>query len=201
MTNLVRIRGVDYPSQKAAAEALGVVPMTITRALDLGTIDRVGLRQTKIPVTIRGVDYPSMAAAARALGVRLRTIENARRRDTLNNVGLSKAAAATRPSSPVTIRGVTYASVAAAAAEFNMYPLSITTAIARGTLDQVGVAREILNAKPMTVFGRSFVSRSACARFYGVCAPSLRLAIRQNRVESFLRDNATENIDRDVMSR
>lgn len=38
----VTIRGVFYPSQSAAAEALGVHPSLISRAYRRGTLDRVG---------------------------------------------------------------------------------------------------------------------------------------------------------------
>lgn len=87
MANPVRIRGVDYPSQKAAGEALGVWPSTIGKALERGKIDRVGLGLSGVPVVIRGVSYPSMSAAARALGVHCETIRTAKRRGTLDGVG------------------------------------------------------------------------------------------------------------------
>jgi hypothetical protein len=70
--NPVRIRGVDYPSQKAAAEALGLKPNTIGGALRRGTIERAGLGHFTPgngEVTFRGVTYPSAAAAARAYKV------------------------------------------------------------------------------------------------------------------------------------
>ena len=40
----VRIRGVTYISQAAAARALGVAPSAFSIALDEGRIDTVGLR-------------------------------------------------------------------------------------------------------------------------------------------------------------
>lgn len=39
----VRIRGVNYPSIKQAAEALGVAVLTVSRHLDAGTLDKIGL--------------------------------------------------------------------------------------------------------------------------------------------------------------
>ena len=83
--NPVRIRGVDYPSQKAAARALGVHPATVTRALDLGRIDEVGQpvwrggRPCK-PCLYRGRRYPSVTAAAMAHGVSLAAVSKANRR-------------------------------------------------------------------------------------------------------------------------
>lgn len=73
--NPVRIRGVDYPSQAAAARALGVSVSTIGMALAVGRPDAAGLgsgfgggRPGK-PCWYRGVRYPSRTAAARACGV------------------------------------------------------------------------------------------------------------------------------------
>lgn len=42
MTKQVDIRGTVYPSQKAAALALGVTPQAIAAAAKLGTLDNVG---------------------------------------------------------------------------------------------------------------------------------------------------------------
>ena len=69
MTSPVTIRGVTYPTQTAAAKALGVWPAAITRAKALGTLDFAGLGKRKCPVRVRGVDYPSQEIAARAFGV------------------------------------------------------------------------------------------------------------------------------------
>lgn len=77
MTNAVTVRGVTYPSQKAAAEALGVSRTTIGLARKHGTLDNVGrgpLQKGCEPVrlykiALGGVTYPSHKAAAEALGV------------------------------------------------------------------------------------------------------------------------------------
>lgn len=71
-----RIRGVDYPSMKAAAIALGVKPPTVWKAAErgtldsvglcVGTVDKVGLRH---PCWYRGKLYPSHIAAALDNGV------------------------------------------------------------------------------------------------------------------------------------
>lgn len=61
------VRGVKYPSMKAAAEAIGVYWTTIQQAMNKGTLDRVGLnprgRRMSKPVNINGVDYPSIRQA------------------------------------------------------------------------------------------------------------------------------------------
>lgn len=73
MTNIVRINGVIYPSQKAAALALGVHWTTIGRALERGSEDAVGPTatpgRTPKPVVINGVTYASQKEAAAAEGV------------------------------------------------------------------------------------------------------------------------------------
>lgn len=91
--NPVEIRGVRYPSQQAAAAALGVSPSTLCDALRNGTADRVGLTKRhgiSEPVTIRGVTYPSVPDAAAALGVSAWTVYSARRHGRLDRVGLGK---------------------------------------------------------------------------------------------------------------
>lgn len=39
------IRGVEYPTAKAAAEALGVSPQAVHNARRLGTLDNVGVKK------------------------------------------------------------------------------------------------------------------------------------------------------------
>lgn len=70
--NLTVIRGVTYPSQAAAARALGVNERAIVSALDRGTVDNVGLGRnchSKRPVLLDGVKYDSIADAARSIGM------------------------------------------------------------------------------------------------------------------------------------
>ena len=67
MSVKVTIRGVDYPSQRAAAEALGVSHQAIAKARMLGTLDRVGTGAGRFSEPYLG--YPSKGAAAEALGV------------------------------------------------------------------------------------------------------------------------------------
>ena len=74
-SNPIEIRGVNYPSQKAAAKALGLADSTIHSALERGTLGTVGLPHGHgIPTKWRGVEYISRAAAARAEGVCLSTL-------------------------------------------------------------------------------------------------------------------------------
>ena len=79
----VRVRGVVYPSQRAAARALGVSEKTVRTALDAGRADMIGItgngRPGK-PCTYRGVEYPSLTAAAIACGVSDKTVANDIRR-------------------------------------------------------------------------------------------------------------------------
>lgn len=69
----VRIGGMDFPSQAAAAKHFGCDPSTISKAIDDGDPDRVlrGRSQNRNhvrPVVLGGIAFPSMAAASRALG-------------------------------------------------------------------------------------------------------------------------------------
>lgn len=79
----VRIRGVIYISQRAAAAALGLHPRTITKALNDGYIDDVGLRRgghPGKPCVYRGKSYPSRDAAAKACGVSRQAVTQAVKR-------------------------------------------------------------------------------------------------------------------------
>ena len=78
----VRIRGITYPSQRAAARALGVSERTVRNALDAGRIDEVGTREAKggpggVPCTYRGQVFPSRIAAAIACGVSSKAVYRA----------------------------------------------------------------------------------------------------------------------------
>lgn len=74
MKQPVKIRGVVYESQAAAARALGVSDATVSQALDRGTPDLIGTYKagnnrghSHKPVTIDGITYESQAEAARQL--------------------------------------------------------------------------------------------------------------------------------------
>jgi hypothetical protein len=77
MTKSITVRGVTYPSQKAAAYALGVTGQTLGAANRRGTLDTVGLGPLqkgcegvhKKPVILHGVEWASRAALAEHLGV------------------------------------------------------------------------------------------------------------------------------------
>lgn len=67
----VTIRGINYPSQHAAAKALNVPQSTIYIALERGTLDGVGLGRNhdrKRTVIANGVLFDAIADAARHYG-------------------------------------------------------------------------------------------------------------------------------------
>lgn len=65
----VEINGVRYPSMTAAAQALGVQPSTIFRAIELGTVADFRPGRTKRRGVIAcGVPFESVSDAARAWG-------------------------------------------------------------------------------------------------------------------------------------
>jgi len=66
---LIKIRGVTYPSVKAAAKAEGVSKYSIYSALNRGVMDSVGLGHTQSqPIDLGGISFRSMGAASVALG-------------------------------------------------------------------------------------------------------------------------------------
>jgi DNA-binding transcriptional LysR family regulator len=79
----VRIHGREYPSQVAAAKALGVSRHAIWLAIEQGREDSVGRRAKPTlckPCTINGTRYGSRTEAAEALGVTVSAISVALRR-------------------------------------------------------------------------------------------------------------------------
>ena len=119
MTRAVIIRGIEYPSQRAAADALGVKPATISAARDAGTLDFVGLgpcdgerkaRTSNRETIIAGKVYPSRTAAAQALGLSLSAV-----------CGYARVA----DPEPVTIAGRSFASMSAAARALGVKPAEI----------------------------------------------------------------------------
>ena len=88
----VTVRGVYYPSQGAAAAALGVTTAAISLATKRGKLSRVGLgsKPEPVPLRIRGVDYPSLNAAHRALNIPRSTLWRALEEGRLETVGLTK---------------------------------------------------------------------------------------------------------------
>ena len=63
----IKLRGVAYPSIRAAARGLGMSSSAVSRALEKGTLEKCGL--FSFAGRIDGVLYVSKAAAARALGI------------------------------------------------------------------------------------------------------------------------------------
>ena len=97
----VTIRGTVYPSQQAAAQALGLHPATISRSLDrhghcdfVGThMSRRGNRNAARPVRIGPLTFPSRRAAAAALGLSRQMIHRFAN-GTLSSIGQQKVIAA-----------------------------------------------------------------------------------------------------------
>ena len=69
----ITIRGIRYPSQRAAARALGVCDAAISQAKDEGRLDAVATGERRPHrgkcVEVDGITYPSIRAMSRALGI------------------------------------------------------------------------------------------------------------------------------------
>jgi len=66
---LIKIRGVTYPSVRAAAKAHNVTMDAIYSALNRGNMDAVGTgKNPKKPITLHGLTFPSISAASVTLG-------------------------------------------------------------------------------------------------------------------------------------
>ena len=83
------INGTIYPSQKAAAQALGVTQSAISNAVRLGHHDRVGKNLGRLgntnahakAVTLFGVKFRSQKEASEQLGISRRHLSPASRKE------------------------------------------------------------------------------------------------------------------------
>jgi hypothetical protein len=84
------IRGVTYATAAQAGRALGVQRQTVVKAIQAGTLDRVGLGQPGLepcPVRVNGVVYPGARAAGKALGFKPGAIYQALKQGREDRVG------------------------------------------------------------------------------------------------------------------
>lgn len=81
----VRIRGVDYPSAKEAAKALGIAESTMHDHLRQGQPDKAGAPRPprdewnnprSVRITIGGIQYKSLKHAADSLGINYNKLRN-----------------------------------------------------------------------------------------------------------------------------
>lgn len=121
------------------------------------------------PVEIQGVQYPSVYAASRALGVSRTQIVRAIKQGKTDRIGMGNEA----HQMPTLIRGVLYPSRTAAAEALGVDVTTVVKAIARGRADAVAAPRKVNcptppHAKPMTIAGISFTSKTDLARRTGM---------------------------------
>ena len=74
---LIKIRGVVYPSVKAAAEAHSLTVQGIYSGLTRGDMDTVGTGKNRPkPITLNGISFPSISVASKALGFQRKYLGN-----------------------------------------------------------------------------------------------------------------------------
>lgn len=76
---ICNVRGEVFPSIRATAKHFGVGTSTVSRALDHGRMDNLGLGKTcnRKRVAFNGVWYPSQAALSRAANISQQDISRA----------------------------------------------------------------------------------------------------------------------------
>lgn len=91
---------------------------------------------------------------------------------------------------PCRIHGKLYRSQKEAAAALGVHPTTISHAIARGDLDDVGTSNwregNVNGSRSITLFGRTFTNRAGCAAFLGISRPALYRRLRAGRVDDLL---------------
>jgi hypothetical protein len=91
---IIKVRGVTYPSVKQAAQSLNVTDAAVYSALFRGSMDLLGLGNTKRkPVEVEGLSFPSIASAARALGLSEKYVRKVISTDSIAGMKRFRAAA------------------------------------------------------------------------------------------------------------
>jgi predicted transcriptional regulator len=77
MTNEIKVKGVTYPSQVAAAKALGLSEATVSRRIEGGKVNLKNIgKQQKQRVEIKGTIYRLLREASRQTGIHINTIKS-----------------------------------------------------------------------------------------------------------------------------
>lgn len=181
----ITIRGVEYPSVRSAAEAIGVAHSTLLKAISTGTQEICGLGRA-MPVAVRGTVYPSAKACADALGLAASTVQKAVREGRTDHLGLGTGF---HEGMTIRVRGVTYANAAECAKALGVSRTAIWSAIARGRIDRLGLGVDYANRKcpggtpkPITIGGKRFRSIADLARFIGRPPFSVRDSLKAGDV-------------------
>jgi len=131
----IQIRGVVYPTARAAGEALGVRPHRVLEALRDGNLDEVGLRRAHpkpMPIRVRGKLYPSPTDASLALKVTVKAVYSALQRGTLDRLGLKRRYNGARARA-IVLGGLSFPSGAAAERALGLSKGYIAVARAKGS--------------------------------------------------------------------
>ena len=158
----VTIRGITYPTEDAAAGALGVSRDMIAMARRAGALDRLGLprlcryRPQAVPTIIRNYCYPSRAAAARAIGVTRMAVSAAARCNRLDRVGLCG-------NQPIEIRGVKYKNRREAAVELGVHYVHLCRSLVLGKTEFLGRGSEPARQRVVELPHRTFNGWKAAA--------------------------------------
>ena len=170
----IEIDGVLYPSQRAAAQALGVSQSWVSLCLRRGRKPKP--RRPPTPVIIQNRKYDSVPEAARALGYSAVHIYAARKAGKLDRLGDSPSSYRDGP--PVTIRGVRYPSRAVAAETLGIKRSTLAKRISDGKLSSVGLGRNGTRGTTLCVNGVEYHSIRAAAKALG-CRRSLEAVMRR----------------------
>ena len=185
----VTIRGVTYPSIKAAAEAYGVRYGTVWMRVRSSGLSLVG-GYHRGPYVVRGVTYATFKEAAAAHGINVTT---ARHRFSVAGMPIDYAFTL-RPSprerQPVTVQGVSYPSIRAACRVFGRCYSTAARRIENGWTVEEAITQDgdrRFCGYAVTVGGKEYPSIRAACRALGLRAGAVceRLKAGQSVEEAF----------------
>lgn len=196
MTKKVTIRGVTYPSIKAAAEAYGVRYGTVwmrVRSAGLTLEDAIRCKvggYHRGPYVVRGVTYATFKEAAAAHGINVNT---ARHRFSVAGMPIDYAFTlrpAPRERQPVTVQGVSYPSIRAACRAFGRSYSTAARRIENGWTAEEAITQDgdlRFRGCAVAVDGKEYPSIRAACRALGLSASAVctRLKSGQSVEEAF----------------
>lgn len=134
----IAINGIVYADANAAAEALGVTPQTVRKAIQKDTTHRIGSRivgAEPMPVWIRGQDFTSAKDAAAHFGVTTGAVYRAINEGRAERFLLPRRGGAR--SKPVTVAGRKFPSMAEASRALGFSQTYISRVLRNGSVASI----------------------------------------------------------------
>ena len=176
MDKKVKVHTLEFNSIRQAAIHFGVSDRTVYKRLDRGWTLEQALGIEPPPagnnksVKVGGVDYPSVNEAARAYGIDAAVVHNRLRRGKSIDEAFSAGPLPNHGrSKPITLAGMSFGSVKAAAEHYGVDPYTAQWRIRNGWGPEqaMELTPAPIHSRPLTFGGKQYDSIAQLARSYG----------------------------------